>query len=225
MTRNAFDRALEKLNNDLIAMGSMAEEAIDKAITALRTQDEELARTVMEGDKDVDGLEKAIESNCLKLLLQQQPVARDLRMISTALKMITDIERICDQAADIAEISLRFKGKTYIKEPKHIIQMADTASEMVKKGIDAYVLHDIELAKKVIEMDDIVDDLFVVIKNELIELAQHYGNTEKIREDADQIIDFLMIAKYLERIGDHAENIADWVIFSVTGTHKNERII
>jgi phosphate transport system protein len=218
MTRNAFERALEKLNNDLIAMGNMAEEAIDQAIAAFRTQDTELAQSVIAGDKNVDDLEKIIESNCLKLLLQQQPVARDLRMISTALKMITDIERICDQAGDIAELSLRFKGKTYIKEPTHIIAMAEVASDMVKKGIDAYVCHDMDLAKKVIEMDNIVDDLFVKIKNELIELARS-------NEDADQIIDFLMIAKYLERIGDHAENIADWVIFSVTGTHKNERII
>jgi len=219
MTRNNFERALEKLNDDLIAMGNMAEEAIEKAITALKDQNTELAMEVIDGDKTVDALEKSIESNCLKLLLQQQPVARDLRAISTALKMITDIERICDQAADIAELSMRFKGQKYIKEPKHIIQMAETASEMVKKGIDAYVFHDVELAKSVIQMDNIVDDLFDIIKHELIDLAVNS------KENADQVIDFLMIAKYLERIGDHAENIADWVIFSVTGTHKNERII
>jgi phosphate transport system protein len=219
MTRNNFEKALEKLNDDLVAMGNMAEEAIDKAITALKDQDTDLAMEVIDGDKAVDAMEKSIESNCLKLLLQQQPVARDLRAISTALKMITDIERICDQAADIAELSMRFKGQRYIKEPKHIIQMAETAGDMVKKGIDAYVCHDVELAKSVIQMDNIVDDLFDIIKHELIELAV------SSKDNADQVIDFLMIAKYLERIGDHAENIADWVIFSVTGTHKNERII
>ncbi|MGI6161026.1 MAG: phosphate signaling complex protein PhoU [Christensenellales bacterium] len=219
MTRNVFDRELNQLNDDLIQMGNMAEEAIEKVMLALREKDKVAAVEVIEGDEVVDAMERRIESRCLKLLLHQQPVARDLRVISTALKMITDIERICDQAADIAEILLRFIEQQYIKEPEHIMMMADIATTMVKRGIDAYVYQDVEMAKKVIAMDDEVDDLFGVIKNELIDLAAN-GEANK-----DQIIDFLMIAKYLERIGDHAENIAEWVIFAVTGMHKKERII
>jgi phosphate transport system protein len=219
MTRNAFERSLKQLHDDLVAMGNMAEEAIDKAIRALMHQDRELAAEVASYEKTVDAMEKSIESHCLKLLLQQQPVARDLRAISTALKMITDIERICDQAEDIAEISVRFFGQTYIKEPKHIMQMAGIARDMLTKSIDAYICQDVALAKKVIEMDDAVDDLFNTVKDELVEFMV------KDKNNMDQVIDFLMIAKYLERIGDHAENIADWVIFSVTGIHKDERII
>ncbi|MGI6168091.1 MAG: phosphate signaling complex protein PhoU [Christensenellales bacterium] len=219
MTRNAFEQSLKKLHDDLVTMGNMAEEAIDKAICALINQDKEMAEEVAHLEKTVDAMEKSIESHCLKLLLQQQPVARDLRAISTALKMITDIERICDQAEDIVEISMRMFGQTYIKEPKHIMEMAGVARDMLTKSIDAYICQDVELAKKVIEMDDVVDNLFNTIKEELSDLMI------KDRTNLDQVIDFLMIAKYLERIGDHAENIADWVIFSVTGVHKDERIM
>ncbi len=217
--RIAFDKALEDLNMDLVNMAGMAENAIEKSITALKKQDIILAKQVIQGDNAVDEMERRIEGKCLKLILQQQPVAKDLIFISTALKMITDIERICDQAEDIAEITLRFEGLKYIKEPVHIEQMSEIASDMVRKSIDAHVKHDIELAKTVIDMDDEVDSLFIVVKNELIDLAIQN------KENADQVIDFLMIAKYLERIGDHAVNIAEWVIFSVTGEHKNEKIL
>lgn len=214
-----FDKALEDLNLDLVKMAGMAENSIEKSIKALKKQDALLAKEVIESDNIVDDMERAIESKCLKLLLQQQPVAKDLRFISTALKMITDIERICDQAEDIAEISLRFQGLKYIKEPIHIEEMSEIASDMVRKSIDAHVKHDIELAKNVIAMDDQVDSLFIKVRDELIELLLQN------KENADQVIDFLMISKYLERIGDHAVNIAEWVIFSVTGEHKNERIL
>ncbi len=217
--RMAFDKALEDLNMDLVNMGGMAENAIEKSITALKKQDIILAKQVIQGDNAVDEMERSIEGKCLKLILQQQPVAKDLMFISTALKMITDIERICDQAEDIAEITLRFEGLEYIKEPVHIEQMSEIASDMVRKSIDAHVKHDIELAKKVIDMDDEVDSLFIIVKNELIDLAIQN------KENGDQVIDFLMIAKYLERIGDHAVNIAEWVIFNITGEHKNEKIL
>jgi len=217
--RMAFDKALEDLNMDLVNMGGMAENAIEKSITALKKQDIILAKQVIQRDNAVDEMERSIEGKCLKLILQQQPVAKDLMFISTALKMITDIERICDQAEDIAEITLRFEGLEYIKEPVHIEQMSEIASDMVRKSIDAHVKHDIELAKKVIDMDDEVDSLFIIVKNELIDLAIQN------KENGDQVIDFLMIAKYLERIGDHAVNIAEWVIFNITGEHKNEKIL
>ena len=219
MVRYRFDLALNKLNKDLIEMGNRAELAIEQAMAALKNHDEKLAHQVIVEDAEIDELEKKIEGSCLKLLLEQQPVARDLREISTALKMVTDIERICDQASDIAEISISLGKMKYVKEPDILLQMASLASKMVKKGIDAYVLRDQEAAKAVIALDDQVDDMFDQVKRQLMNHVIQDG------ESADQIVDFLMIAKYLERIGDHAENIADWVIFCVTGEHKNERII
>lgn len=217
--RNRFEKELDQLNLDLIRMGAMAEDAISKAFIALKQQDPDLADVIISADEMVDDLERNIESRCMRLILQQQPVAKDLRMISTILKMITDIERICDQAADIASLAKGFCGKAFIKEPKHILQMASITSDMVKKSIDAYVKQDIELAQSVIAMDDLIDELFDTVRDELIELAIQN------KEEFDQIVDFLMIAKYYERIGDHAENIGEWVIFSVTGVHKEQRIL
>jgi phosphate transport system protein len=164
----------------------------------------------------VDQKEKDIESLCLRLLLQQQPVARDLRQISAALKMITDMERIGDQAADISEIVIYLAGTPYITELEYLPQMADTAIRMVRGSIDAYVKKDLALAKEIIDMDDIIDNLFVVVKNELIGLIH-----DKV-ENGEQAMDLLMVSKYFERIGDHAQNIAEWVEFSITGKHKGE---
>ena len=217
--RVAFENELERLHLDLIRMGGMIEEAIEKSIVALKTQDKELANEVIADDKKVDDLERNIETQCLRLLLRQQPVARDLRSISTSLKMITDLERIGDQAADIADISLRFNGKEFVKELVHIPQMAEIAIGMVKDSINAFVHSDMELARDVMKRDDQVDELFYVIKNDLVEIL-----VDKV-EQADQVIDFLMIAKYLERIGDHAVNVGEWVIFYMTGEHKDTRIL
>jgi phosphate transport system protein len=218
MMRSRFDEQLELLNKELLEMGALIEHAIESASQALLTQDVDAANKAIEFDKEVDQKEKDIESLCLRLLLQQQPVARDLRQISAALKMITDMERIGDQAADISGIVIYLAGAPYIKKLEHLPQMADAAIRMVKGSIDAYVKKDLVLAKKIIDMDDIIDDLFVVIKNELIERIH-----EKV-ENGEQAIDLLMVAKYFERIGDHAQNIAEWVEFSITGKHKGELI-
>lgn len=213
MIRQRFDKQLKSLNSLLIEMGNTIESSIKLAVEALITQNAELAKSVIEGDKEIDEMEKEIEAICLKLLLQQQPVASDLRNISSALKMITDMERIGDQAADISEITIFLSDQKYSKDIVHIPQMANATIKMVKDSIDAYVNKDLDLVMEVIEYDDVVDDLFDLIKNEVIEL---------VREDAavgEQAIDFLMIAKYFERIGDHAENISEWVYFSITGEH------
>jgi phosphate transport system protein len=218
MMRSRFDEQLELLNKELLEMGALIEHAIESASKALINQDIDSAKKAIEFDREVDQKEKDIESLCLKLLLQQQPVARDLRQISAALKMITDMERIGDQAADISGIVIYLAGAPYIKKLEHLPQMADAAIRMVKGSIDAYVKKDLTLAKKIIDMDDIIDDLFVVIKNELIERIH-----EKV-ENGEQAVDLLMVAKYFERIGDHAQNIAEWVEYSITGKHKGELI-
>ena len=212
--RNRFDQQLDMLNERLLEMGSLIEQSIEKATQALIRQDVQAAKEAIAADHEVDQKEQEIESMCLKLLLQQQPVARDLRLISAALKMITDMERIGDQAADISGIVCYIAEEPYIKELVHLPAMADAAIRMVKGSLDAYVRKDVELARKVISMDDEIDDLFTVVKDELI---------ERIRMDADagsQAIDLLMIAKYYERIGDHAQNIAEWVEYALTGRHK-----
>jgi len=211
--RSRFDRELDLLNSELIEMGNLVESAIKIAITALKEQNVELAKRIIKEDNEIDDMERKIEQRCLKLLLQQQPVAKDLRFISSALKMITDMERIGDQAADISEIAIGLAGQTYLKELVHIPQMADVAIEMVKTSIDSFVRRDIELVKKVISYDDKVDELFDIIKDELVDLIR-----ENI-EYKEQVVDLLMIAKYLERIGDHAENIAEWVYFAIEGEH------
>lgn len=212
--RGRFDKELENLNLELIKMGGLIENSIEASVKALINQDLSLVKQVNEYEVEIDEMEKTIESHCLKLLLQQQPVASDLRLISTALKMITDMERIGDNAEDIAEISKYMVNQKFIKNLVHIPQMAEATIGMVSKSIDAFVNKDKELALEVCASDDIVDNLFTVIKNELIEKIQEDKN------NGEQAIDLLMIAKYFERIGDHAENIAEWVIFSITGEHK-----
>ena len=214
--RNKFDDQLTNLNEMIIDMGTMIENAIKLAIDALVNQDEEKANQAIAYDDEIDEKEKEIEAMCLRLLLQQQPVARDLRAISSALKMITDMERIGDQAADISEITLFLIGETFIKELEHIPMMAAATAKMVTDSIDAYVRMDLELAQSVIDSDDIVDDFFDTIRNDLIELIK------KDESNAPQAIDLIMIAKYLERIGDHATNIAEWVVFFITGKHVDD---
>ena len=212
--RNRFDEQLHALNHELLEMGSLIERAIRSATDALIRQDGEAALQALSADKEVDQAERDIESLCLKLLLQQQPVARDLRLISSVLKMITDMERIGDQASDIAELVIYLSSEPYIKELTHLPQMAEHAIRMVTGALDAYVRKDVSMAQDVIGMDDAVDTLFVTVKDELITL---------IRNDASagsQAIDLLMIAKYYERIGDHAQNIAEWVEYALTGKHK-----
>ncbi len=212
--RNFFDKQLDTLNNELIEMGSYIEKAIEMAVSALARQDVELANQAIEFDATIDHQEKVIENLCLKMLMQQQPVARDLRLISSALKMITDMERIGDQAADISEITRSMAKTPYIKKLEHITQMAKETTVMVVSSIDSFVNKDVELARHVIESDDIVDDLFVKVKSELISLISIDP------ANGEQATDLLMVAKYFERIGDHATNIAEWVLFSITGTKE-----
>jgi phosphate transport system protein len=211
--RSRFDEQLSVLNRELIHMGALCEQAIAQAGKALLDGDIELASEVSAIDSKIDEKERNIEAMCLRLLLQQQPVAKDLRQISAALKMITDMERIGDQAADIAEIIGFMRGRAW-KDCEHIGNMARAVIKMVTESVDAYVKRDIELAEAVISHDDVVDELFDKAKYSLIQLIAAEP------EDGEFAIDLLMIAKYFERIGDHAVNIAEWVLFSVTGIHK-----
>lgn len=213
--RNRFDRQLEQLNNELIQMGSMIERAIEMAVSALVTQDVQKAKEAIEYDVDIDHQERDVEALCMKLLLQQQPVARDLRLISSALKMITDMERIGDQAGDISEMTILMAGTPYILNTEEIQSMAKETTDMVIKSVNAFVNKDIDLAKQVIAQDDIVDELFIKVKKELIMVIN------KSVENGEQAADILMVAKYFERIGDHATNIAEWVIYSITGRHED----
>jgi len=217
--RNQFDEQLSHLNDMLIEMGALVEKAIKRATQAVLNHDKKMAKKAISADRDIDGLEKEIEALCLRLLLRQQPVARDLRLISAALKMITDMERIGDQAADISEIARHLIGKKSVIDLENIPKMAEATSKMVTDSIDAFVKRDLELAQQVIEYDDIVDDLFDKVKKDVIELIH------KDHATGEQAIDFMMIAKYFERIGDHATNIAEWVVFSITGRHAGEDIV
>ncbi len=215
--RSRFDEQLALLKKEMIEMGAMCEEAIALAARALTEGNMTLAEKVAPLSQNIDQMERDIESRCLKLLLQQQPVAKDLRVISAALKMITDIERIGDQAEDITEILPYLAGR---KLPDNIPvrEMAAGVIRMVTDSVDAYVKQDTDMAKSVIERDDVIDGYFASIKMSLIDL---------LKTDTDSgefAIDLLMIGKYLERIGDHATNIAEWVIFSVTGVHKEAQV-
>ena len=212
--RNRFDEQLATLNKELIEMGALCEEAIAIAAKALTTADKTAAEKVDPLESEINQKERDIETLCLKMLLQQQPVAKDLRQISAALKMITDLERIADQAADISEISLQFKGEAFIKEPEHIEMMAKIVSGMVKDGVSSYINRDLELAKGLDKRDDRVDELFETVKRDLVDLIMQNPT------NADQAILFMMIAKYLERIGDHAVNIGEWVEYASTGVRR-----
>ena len=215
--RSRFDEQLATLNKELIEMGALCEEAIADAAKALTTADEKTAAKVEPLEAEINQKERDIESLCLKMLLQQQPVARDLRQISAALKMITDLERIGDQASDIAEI-ITFIDKKAGVDCEPICLMAEATIRMVTESIDAYVKQDLELVREVIARDDEVDDLFLEVRQEIADDMVEAG-------DPMSSLDLLMIAKYFERIGDHATNIAEWVEFSITGTHKDADIL
>lgn len=212
--RNRFDEQLEQLHVELIKMGALCEEAISSSVKALLEHDEQLRKKTFDIDAQIDQKERDIEGMCLKLLLSQQPVARDLRMISSALKMISDMERIGDQAADISEIT-KYIRKNDSKSKVHIADMAKATGKMVTDSIDSFVKKDLELAYSVMRYDDVVDDLFSAVRRELIGLIGEDGRNGEL------CIDLLMVAKYFERIGDHAVNIAEWVEFSLTGKHTS----
>lgn len=211
--RNRFDRELERLNDNMIQMGALCENAIAKAVRAFRYHDEAIAEEAMEEDSEIDQMERDIERQCMRLLLSQQPVARDLRVISAALKMITDMERIGDQATDISEIS-EMRDFSKATHQTNIGEMSKVVIDMVTGAVDAYVKRNKDIAIAIAKKDDIVDAQFHAIQQELISLI------EQKKIDGEMALDLLMVAKYLERIGDHACNIAEWVVFAITGKHE-----
>ena len=207
--RSKFDEQLRLLNQEMMYMGTMIEDSIQKAIDALIDQNAELAKKIMNSDNDVDHEQKKIENICFNLLMQQQPVAKDLRVISAAMKMVTDMERIGDHAADISEITSMLASEPYVLNLDDIKKMASETVIMLIRSIEAYVEKDMKKAQEVIRHDDIVDDLFDKNKADIIELIRHDP------EKGEQATDMLMVAKYFERIGDHATNIAERVIFAL----------
>ena len=213
--RNRFDQQLEKLNVELVTMGALCEDALTYAIRALFDRESDMAERAEEAEKQIDQMEREIEAICMRLLLQQQPVARDLRVISSALKMIGDMERIGDQAADIAEI-VKYLDEEEVPNLGHLREMSDFAAGMVTASINSFVRQDLNLAKKVILDDDVVDGYFEKVKEALIGLIAEGDR------DGAFLLDVLMVAKYIERIGDHATNIAEWVVYSITGQHPEE---
>ena len=207
--RRRFEEQLNDLNEELMHMASQVQGSIQKAIGALLKQDTELAQKVISNDKEIDRQKKNIESKCFTLLMQQQPVASDLRMISAALRMVTDMERIGDHASDISELTIMLANEPYIKRLEHISKMASETTYMLITAMEAFIDKDIEKAKKVIIHDDIVDELFAETKRELIELIHQDKN------NGEQAADLLMVAKYFERIGDHTTNVAKHILFSL----------
>ena len=207
--RSKFDEQLHLLNQEMMQMGSMIEDSIQKAINALIDQNVELAKKIMDNDTQIDHEQKKIENLCFNLLMQQQPVAKDLRVISAAMKMVTDMERIGDHAADISEMTILMSKTKYIPNLEHINRMASETVQMLIRSIEAYVEKDMKKAVDDIASDDVVDDLFDKNKAELIEQIQREP------QSAESAADMLMVAKYFERIGDHATNIAEWVIFAL----------
>ena len=216
--RNKFDMQLDLLNEQLTHMGELCEVTINRGTEALKKGDLKQAAEVIRADEEIDQMEKDIERLCLKLLLQQPPVARDLRQISAALKMITDMERIGDQASDIAEIIIS-ENKSEVTDIQTIGQMSESVAKMVRDSVNAYVEKDLELSRQVMEADDAVDRLFEENKQELINFISDNKGVQ-----GKKAIDLIMVAKYLERIGDHATNIAEWVEFSITGIHKDSQV-
>lgn len=221
--RNKFEHQLEKLNHNLISMCNLCEQVIENSVEALFVDENdeeryrEIAQLVYDTDKEIDNLEAEIESLCLRLLLQQQPVAGDLRRISAALKMISDLERIGDQASDITELT-EYIRHCNLEHKLHLKEMSKVVIRMVKKSIDSFIDSNLDEAQAVMEMDNEVDALFSKVKSELISIIS------KDDTDAELCIDLLMVSKYLERIADHAENIAEWVEYSITGIHKNVKL-
>lgn len=214
--RELFQKQLEALHVMLIEMGALCEQVIERTYKVILSEDKQAAAEIIEKDSVIDLKEREIESSCLKLLLHQQPVASDLRQVSAALKMITDMERIGDQAADIADIVKTSKNLKTVAAATKLGDMAKATMRMVTESIDSFVKQDLEIARKVINDDDFVDALFLEIKHQLAaEMADDAQNRERT-------LDILMIAKYYERIGDHATNIAEWVEFAITGEHRKE---
>lgn len=212
--RKYFDNELENLNDQLIEMGSLVEQSISNTMEMIVNGNADGIETAREHEERINNAEKTIQDHCIKLLLHHAPVAHDLRYVSAALKMITDLERIGDQAIDIAEMTEYIRDKTNVFNMTHIVEMASEASEMVTMSIDAFVKRDLKLAREVSKRDDVIDSLFDKVKEETVEIVH------RDKALGTQAIDLVMIAKYLERIGDHAVNIAEWVTFSITGSSK-----
>jgi phosphate transport system protein len=217
--RLSFEHELQLLKENLVEMGQLIENAIEKTLKAFEVQDEELSREVIEEDRNVNDMEKTIEARCLSLILKQQPVARDLRIVTTALKVVTDMERIGDHAADIAELIIREKRDPVYNLVKHLPEMGTVAKKMVHDAVHAFTMVDIDEAREIMKRDDIVDELFDRVKEEVAALLRASN------EHVDQCVDILMIAKYFERIGDHAVNICEWTEFHETGSVNNIRIL
>ena len=212
--RKLFEEELSELKTELVEMCRLTEQMIDSAITALVNRDRELGKSIGQLDKRVDEYEMDIEKRCMRILIRQQPVAKDFREVSTALKMITDIERFGDQASDIGDLVYTMPGERYIKKLEHITAMGNLAIRMVRESVDSFINNDEALADEVIKRDDTMDELFLTVKNELIGLIKKDG------ANGDQAIELMMVAKYLERIGDHAVNVAEWTKYNETGVHE-----
>ena len=217
--RLSFEHELQLLRDNLTEMGHLIEAAIEKTLEAFETQNEVLAKEIIEGDRNINDIEKTIEARCLSLILKQQPVARDLRIVTTALKVVTDMERIGDHAADIAELTIREKREPVYDLVKHIPEMGKVAKAMVHDAVNAFTSVNVDEAKEIMKRDDIVDDLFDKVKEEVATLLR------ATNEHVNQCVDILMIAKYFERIGDHAVNICEWTEFHETGSVNNIRIL
>ncbi len=218
-TRSTFSRELEELNSSLEKMSIAAEEAIEQALKALISNDRETAQRLVKEDEAIDQMERDIETRCLNLMLRQQPVAADLRHISTALKVVTDLERIGDHAADIAELTLSINGEDSCDEIQHLPTMAENVKTMLRAAITAFINRDVAAAREIEKTDDVIDELFVKTRKEVVQLIA--SDISK----SDKAIDFLMVAKYLERIGDHAVNVCEWTEFSVNGSVNDVRIL
>ncbi len=212
--RKIFEEELAELKKELVEMCRLTEQMIENAITALVNRDRELGKSIGETDKRVDEYEMAIEKKCMRILLKQQPVAKDFREVSTALKVITDIERFGDQASDIGDLVYTMPGDKYIKKLTHITAMGNLAVKMVRESVNAFINNNKTLADEVIKLDDEMDELFSTVKTELIELIRKDG------KNGDQAIELMMVAKYLERIGDHAVNVCEWAKYNDTGVHQ-----
>ena len=213
--RVQFEAELNEMKDELVAMCRLTADMIANATTALVNFDRELGRSIGESDKKGDEYEMDIEKRCMRILIRRQPVARDFRVVSTALKMITDIERFGDQASDIGDLVYTMPGDTYIKKLTHLSAMGELAVRMVRESVNSFIRNDEQLADEVIALDDAMDDMFIAVKDDLIELIRQDGE-----KNGDQAITLMMVAKYLERIGDHAVNVAEWTKYNETGVHQ-----
>ncbi len=217
--RSVFEQELDELNQELSGMGTRVESIIEDTFEAFKTNDRDTLTKIAHGDSEIDRMEKDIETKCLSLMLRQQPVAKDLRHISMALKVVTDLERIGDHAVDIAELALRLNDKDSDTMVNYLPEMVDNVKIMLRESIDAFVTKDMEQAKSIEKRDDIIDGLFCKVKDEVVELLKADSAL------SDKAVDLLMVAKYLERIGDHAVNVCEWTEFFDTGLVKNVRIL